>query len=181
MPRKQHPSQSRLGQFTMIYRNRWQDRSFTDGLGWDEKAMLMQLETFDGISAAGVVRADAEILAQKHPDKDAHQIEGHLSALVQKSYIARSGSEVFIRSWFIHQPSQLRAENNVKQMTFAINRVGYDDLRETVAQTFFEALLEIERVDKTQTAVKIKRLCQELADNQDIRLPRALATMREAS
>lgn len=184
MPRKQRESQRRLGQYTMVYRSRWRDREYTQGLTWDEKAMLDQITTFDGISAAGVVRADAEILAQKHPDRTADQIAGYLAGLKDKGYIAQSGMEIFLVNWFIHQPVQLRGEKNVSSMVTAIDRVGYVDLRATVAAALFDALLAIDRLDKTTTAVAIKKLCTELANHHDLDLPAALdggMRKREAS
>lgn len=180
MPRAQKESQRRLGQFTQIHRNRWQDRRWTHGLSWNAKAMYAQLETFDGISAAGVVRADAEILAQKHCDMTAEQITQYLCELHQSDYIALSGSEMFIKDWFLRHPSHLRSEKNLKSMIFAINRIGYDDLREIVAQTLFDAILEIEQVDKTTTVAKIKHLCAELAENQNFELPEALRPGKRA-
>lgn len=174
MPRKQRESQRRLGQYTQIYRNRWQDRAYTMGLTWNEKAMLDQLTTFDGISAAGVVRADARILAGKHPDVDPSQITEYLAGLSEKKWIAQSGMEIFVRDWFIQQPVQLRGEKNVRSMVTAIDRVGYDDLRATVADTLFDALLTIEQLDKTPTVVAIKKLCTQVADHHGLDLPAGL-------
>lgn len=176
MPRAQKESQRRLGQFTQIHRNRWQDRRWTHDLSWNAKAMYSQLETFDGISAAGVVRADAEILAQKHYDVTAEQVESYLHELCKAQFIDRSGSEVFVKDWFLRHPSHLRAEKNLKSMLFAINRIGYDDLREVVAKALFDSILEIERVDKTPTVAKVKNLLTEFAQNQRLQLPEELMT-----
>lgn len=175
MPRKQNESQSRLGQFTIMYRSKWQARTYTQGLTWDDKAMLAQLQTFDGISAAGVIRAEAPILAQKHPDRSGEQIDGYLASLEAKGYIARSGSETFLRDWFINQPVQLRAPKNVTSMLTAIRRVGYDDLRQVVTEALFEALLEIATVDGKPTSVEVRRLCAAIAEEQGYALPRKLS------
>lgn len=174
MPRKRNESQSRLGQFTIVYRSRWQDRAFTQGLTWDEKAMLDQLQTFDGISAAGVVRAEAEILAQKHPDRSPEQIESYLTGLQAKGRIKRAGSETFLVDWFIRQPAQLRAPKNVTAMLQAIKRIGYDGLRETATMALFDALIEIEAVDKKATTGDIRRLCSAFASEWELPLPSRL-------
>lgn len=181
MPRKQRESQRKLGQFTIIYRDRWQRRDYTKGLSWDEKAMLSQLETFDGITAAGVVRAEPAILAEKHPDRSADDIDAYLASLVKKGAIHRSGSEVFVRTWFLKQPVQLRSEKNIASMVYAINRIGYEDLRGVVAKALFDALLELERVDHTRTDVKIKRQCTALAESHGISLPDALSVDESAA
>lgn len=173
MPRKQEESRKRLGLFTMIYRNRWHERRFME-LTWDEKAMLFMVETFDGITSAGVIRAEPAILAQKQPDKPASEIDTLLSSLHDKKWIARSGSEVFVMDWFIRQPQQLKSQNNVKSMQTAINRIGYDDLRATVIDGLFAAILEIERVDKTPVAVKVKQVCAEIAEQHGTLLPDGL-------
>lgn len=175
MPRKQNASQSRLGPFTIIYRNRWQDRSYTQGLTWDEKAMLAQLQTFDGISAAGVVRAEAPILAQQHPDRTGEQIEQYLTGLVSKGLILRSGSETFLRDWFLRQPAQLRAPKNVMAMLQAIRRIGYDDLRHEVVRELFAALGEIERVDGKATTADIRRLVTDFGQTEGFMVPDRLA------
>lgn len=170
MPRKQNASQVNLGQFTIIHRQRWQERTYTR-LTWDEKMMLNQLETFDGISAAGVVRADPEILAQQHPDRSADQIRQYLEGLINKGWLDHSGSEFFVRNWFSRQPSQLRKETGVKSMAFAIRRIGYDDLRKLVTTALFDALLEIEDLDRLATTQAIKNVCVDLASDVDVRLP----------
>lgn len=164
----------------MIFRNRWHDRSYTD-LTWDEKAMLHMVETFDGITAAGVVRAEPGILAQKHPDRDPQDIEEYLSSLASKGWIVRSGSEVFVKSWFLHQPSQIKSDLNLKSIQSAINRIGYDDLRETVIETLFHAILEVERVDKAVTSAAVKRVCQDIANQHTVCLPDKLATKDRVS
>lgn len=158
----------------MIYRSRWHDRSFTE-LTWDEKAMLHMIETFDGITAAGVIRAEPGILAQKHPDKNADDMEAYLASLASKGWVARSGSEVFVKSWFVHQPSQIKSDLNLKSIQAAINRVGYNDLRATVIDALFEAILEVERVDKAQTSAAVKRVCQDIAEQHSVQLPDKLA------
>lgn len=176
MARKQHKSQERLGPFTMIYRNRWRERSFTQGLPWNEKAMLFQLESSDVITAAGVVRADAEILAQKHPDQDASNISDFLKALEDKDYIRCSGTEIFVRAWFMNNPIRLRTENHVKTIIQAVAQIGYDDLREEVVAEFFRAVLEVAKIDSEETKPAIKRLCTALAEEQDVALPAKLRT-----
>lgn len=178
MPRSQKESQRRLGHFTQVHRDRWQDPAWI-ALSFSAKGLFMQLECFDGISAAGVIRADAEILAQKHPDVEADQISLYLKELDSANFVAVSGSETFISEWFYRHPSQLRSEKNVKSMIYAIQRIGYDDLRETVTRALFAALLDIEQVDKTTTIVKIKQLCFELAEKQQMDLPAGLAPPRK--
>lgn len=158
----------------MIHRNRWHDRSYTD-LTWDEKAMLGMVETFEGITAAGVVRAEPEILCQKQPDRDAEQIDSYLNSLATKGWIGRSGSEVFVKNWFINQPAQLKSELNLKAIHTAINRIGYEDLRATVIQSLVEAILEVERVDKSPTSAAAKQVCQNIADQHGLQLPEKLA------
>lgn len=180
MPRKRNESQKRLGLFTMVFRNRWHDRNYTE-LTWDEKAMLHMVETFDGITAAGVVRAEPGILAQKHPDRGADDIEEYLTKLAQKGWIVRSGSEVFVKSWFIHQPSQIKSDLNLKSIQSAINRIGYDDLRATVIETLFQAILEVEQVDKSATSAAVKRVCQDISNQHSVCLPEKLATKDRAS
>lgn len=175
MPRKQDESRKRLGLFTMIYRDRWHNRRFVD-LPWDEKATLFMVETFDGITSAGVIRAEPAILAQKQPDKPASDIDALLTSLHEKQWIARSGSEVFVMDWFIRQPQQLKSANNVKSMQTAINRIGYDDLRATVIAGLFSAILEVERVDKAPTSSAVKRVCAEIAEQHNALLPDNLAS-----
>lgn len=179
MPRKRSESLKRLGLFTMIYRERWHDRSYMD-LPWDEKAMLSMVETFEGITAAGIVRAEPEILSQKHPDKNAEQIDSYLTSLQAKGWIARSGSEVFVKSWFINQPSQLKSDLNLKSIHSAINRIGYEELRTTVIEDLFTAILDIEKVDKAQTTAAVKQVCQDIAEQHGVSLPGKLAKGRAA-
>lgn len=174
MPRPQHKSQTRLGQWTPSFRSRWQDRNYTMGLTWDEKAMLEQLRSFDVLSRCGVVRADNDILAQKHPDREPEDIEGYIKALVEKDCIVRSGSEIFVRDAFITQPTMLRTPNALKTMVTAINQVGYDDLRETVIAALFSALEDIAELDKKATAQEIKEICTELAEHHEVRIPESL-------
>lgn len=179
MPRKRNESQKRLGLFTMVHRDRWHDRSYTE-LPWDEKAMLGMIETFDGITAAGVVRAEPEILSQKHPDRDAAQIDAYLTSLHAKGWISRAGSEVFVKNWFINQPSQLKSDLNLKSIYSAINRIGYEELRTAVVENLFATILDIERVDKSQTTAAVKHVCQDIAEQHGVVLPSKLAKGRAA-
>lgn len=158
----------------MIYRDRWHDRNFVD-LTWDEKAMYQMVESFDGITAAGVIRAEPGILAQKHPDKDASDIETYLGRLADKGWVKRSGSEVFVISWFIRQPAQIKSDRNLKAIQSAINRIGYDDLRANVIQALFDAILEVARIDGAQPSTQVRQVCQEIAEQHDVELPTQLA------
>lgn len=173
MARKKHKSEERLGPFTKQRRNRWRDPKYQE-IPWDEKAMLSQVEGSDSISAAGVLRADPEILAQQHPDQDAAHIEDFLKRLEDRGRIRRSGMEIFVTSWFIEQPIQLRTRNSVNAMATAIGRIGYADLRVVVAEELFRSLLEIAEVDGLPTAESIKKECTALATSYGIHLPAEL-------
>lgn len=179
MPRKQHESQRRLGQFTPLFRKIWSDPVFVKELHYGAQLIYLHLLSFDGISAAGVVRADAEMLSEKHIGMSAEEVERHLDALVEKKFIARTGVEYFMRGWFTTQPAQLRARNNVSAMFTAINRIGYDRLRAVVATEFFETLLEIEDLDREPTGVEIKKVCTEMAAQHQLEMPSRLNGTRK--
>lgn len=180
MPRSQPPSQKRLGAFSMIYRLRWQNPAYC-ALLWDEKAMLSQVETSDAISAAGIVRADAALLAQKHPDASAEAIETLLEKLTAKGWIARSGSEIFVCDWFKGQPYQIRNAKNLTSHITGIKAIAYDDLRKVVIERLFADITEVERLDRKPTSADVKALCEDLAVTYDVNLPTKLTATRKAS
>lgn len=177
MPRSQPPSQKRLGAWSKIYRGRWQNLAYLS-LTFDEKGMLSQVETSDAISAAGVVRADAGILAQQHPDISAERIEELLQSLTEKKWITRSGSEIFVMDWFKGQPYQIRTPKNLSSHITAIKAIAYADLRETVVAQLFADILEVERIDKKATEAEVKSMCEDLATTYQLPLPMKLATAK---
>lgn len=174
MTRKIVPSQQRLGQYTPLHRNRWRNPEYTKRLSWDEKAMLSQLMTHDGISAAGVVNADAALLASKHPDRTAEQIEQYLSSLAAKGVVIRRGNETFVTDWFYWQPGQVRSPKTVTAILNAARRIGDSALVAQVMSALFESILDIEALDKRATSAEVKRLLQGFSEEAGLSLPARL-------
>lgn len=170
------------GGWTPVRRARWLMRDYTHELTFGEKMILHQLEC-DEVSRAGVTRLAADVLAGKHPDVSAEEVERYLRGLEQKGWIARSGTEVFVRRWFHENdvPSNFSTGNNLAPIRSAVQRITHDDLRATVVEALFHRIVGINRLDGTTVPADVKELCKDLAATYGLPSPPELRATREAA
>lgn len=137
-----------LGPWTPGYRNKWAGASdWCSELTRAQKGLYHQIIEQPGISRAGVISIGADVLAEQHPDCTPEEIEADLAVLVEKNYIVRDGSMMWVRSWFKYDRN-ICNPRYLTPLLDAARSISKASLRKRVATSLIETLTMIQSEGK---------------------------------
>lgn len=147
-PRRNTSFTDDLGNFTPGYRDKWAgETDWCVELTRTEKALYQQLIEQPGITRAGVVAVGADVLAEQHPDCTPDEIEKDLLVLIEKNYIVRDGSLLWVRSWFKYDRN-LANPKYLRPILDAVQHIAKARLRTQVAQSLVDTYVAFHKKGK---------------------------------
>lgn len=137
-PRRNTSFTDELGAFTPGYRRKWAgETDWCTELSRTEKALYTQLLEQPNITRAGVIAVGADVLAEQHPNCTPEEIEKDLLVLIEKNYIVRDGSLLWVRSWFKYDRN-LGNPKYLQPILDAVQNIAKARLRGQVAQSLID-------------------------------------------